>query len=510
MPAAETRNPFREGLFQRRPPDPCAMAIFGATGDLTRRKLVPALFSLASEGQLPPGFSVVGCARREKSNEAFRAEMLDAVNQFSRSRPVDSQTWDEFARGLFYVRGEFGDVDAYRRLAAFLKELDGERRTGGRYLYYLSTPPSQTSEILANLGRAGLNRTSGWSRVVIEKPFGHDLETARALNREALEVFDEDQVFRIDHYLGKETVQNILVLRFANGIFEPLWNFKYVDNVQISVAESIGIEGRGAYFEEAGILRDVVQNHVLQLLCLTAMEPPVAFDANAVRDEKLKVLQALRPLDPEDVAGHVVRGQYGPGELAGVKVPGYRQEPGVAPDSTVETYAALRVFIDNWRWAGVPFYLRAGKRLPKRSTEIAIAFRAVPHVLFKGMAATDERNELVLRIQPDEGVSLQFGSKVPGPAIRVQPVVMDFRYGSAFVLEPPEAYERLLLDAMVGDSTLFTRHDEVEQAWTFVQPILDAWREGPPPSSPNYAAGDWGPKGADTLLESEGRRWRRL
>jgi glucose-6-phosphate 1-dehydrogenase len=504
-----TANPFREGLSTRRSAQPCAVVIFGATGDLTRRKLVPALYNLARENLLPPGSAVVGFARRPKTHDDFRKEMLDAVNQFSRSRPADPRVWEEFAKGLFYVQGEFHDESGYAKLRDFLAGLDRDRATGGRYLSYLSVPPSQMSEILAQLGSSGLSRSAGWSRVIVEKPFGRDLESARALNREILEIFREDQIFRIDHYLGKETVQNLLVMRFANGIFEPLWDRRYVDNVQITVAESIGMEGRGAFYEEAGILRDIVQNHMLQLLCLTAMEPPVAFDANAVRDEKVKVLKAIRRFSREDVGSFVVRGQYAPGIVAGQKVPGYREEPGVSHDSIVETYVAMRLWVDNWRWAGVPFYLRAGKRMPRRVTEIAIEFRAVPHVLFEGMPNANQQNVLAVRVQPDEGISLQFGSKVPGGGIHIQPVLMDFRYGSAFGVEPPEAYERLILDAIIGDSTLFTRHDEVDEAWDVVTRILDAWREGPAPSLPNYVAGEWGPKESDAMLHGEGRRWRR-
>jgi glucose-6-phosphate 1-dehydrogenase len=506
-------NPLREGLRQARIPEPCTMVIFGATGDLTHRKLVPALYTLGHERLQPPGFSVVGFARREKTHDEFRREMKEAVDRFARRRPADPAVWEDFAAGLFYHVGEFGAPDAYARLRGVLDEIDARRGTRRNRVFYLATPPSSYSEIARNLGAAGLVhpvREGGpWSRIIVEKPFGRDLQSARALNRALAEVFDERQIYRIDHYLGKETVQNILVLRFANGIFEPLWNQKYIDHVQITVAESMGVEGRGGYYEEAGALRDMVQNHMLQLLSLTAMEPPVAFSADAVRDEKVKVLQALRRIEGAEVLRRTVRGQYGRGAVAGRPLPGYLEERGVAPDSRIETYVAVEAAIDSWRWAGVPFYLRTGKALPRRVTEIAIQFRRAPHLLFARTDVTRlDPNVLALQLQPEEGIGLTFGSKVPGPEVRIQSVKMDFRYGTAFGDESPEAYERLLLDCMLGDPTLFTRRDEVEAAWDFVTRILDGWREARAPAHA-YEAGTWGPAEADALFAGSERAWRR-
>ncbi len=511
-PSSPTPNPLREGLRLARTPPPGVMIIFGASGDLTQRKLVPALYNLAYERLLPAGFSVVGYARREMSHDDFRARMRQATDRFSRHRPVQTAVWDAFARWLYYLPGDFGDPGGYRRLAEFLADLDREHGTCGHCLFYLATPPAFYPEIIRQLGAAGLNRSDGgWTRIIIEKPFGHDLASARELNRQVLDVFDESQVYRIDHYLGKETVQNILVFRFANGIFEPIWNRRYVDHVQITVAESVGIGNRGPYYEQAGALRDMVQNHILQLLALVAMEPPIAFEADAVRDEKVKLLKAIRLIAPAEVERYTVRGQYGPGAIAGEPVPGYRQEPRVAPDSTAETYVALELFVDNWRWAGVPFYLRTGKRLPKRVTEIAIQFKRAPHLLFKDTpAGRMEPNVLALRIQPDEGIFIKFGTKVPGPDVQIRTVSMDFHYGLAFGAEPPEAYERLLLDAMLGDSTLFTRRDGVETAWELITPIIEGWRQFPPPDFPNYRAGEWGPRAAHEFIERDGRAWRRL
>jgi glucose-6-phosphate 1-dehydrogenase len=479
---------------------------------------VPALYNLARAGHLPAEFAVVGFARSAGDDAAFRQELREGVEEFSRTG-IDSETWESFAQGLTSLRAGYDDPDGYRRLAERLEALDQERGTTGNRLFYLATPPNVTAGIATQLGAAGLVRPPGdegpWSRIVIEKPFGHDLDSAHALNEAVGAVFDESQVFRIDHYLGKETVQNILVLRFANALFEPIWNGTQIDHVQITVAESVGVEGRGGYFEQSGILRDMVQNHLLQLLCLVAMEPPVALEADAIRGEKVQVLRALRPIRSDQAAENTVRGQYGPGWVLGKEVPGYRQEEGVSPTSTVETYAALRVWIDNWRWAGVPFYLRAGKRLPKRTTEIAIQFKAVPRILFnRDPDAPLEPNVLSLRIQPNEGIALRIGVKVPGYASRIQPVTMDFGYGAAFGVEPPEAYERLILDALLGDSTLFTRRDEVEAQWQFITPILEGWAgsKGPegPPELAEYEAGTWGPAAADALLLGDGRAWRRL
>jgi glucose-6-phosphate 1-dehydrogenase len=488
------------------------MVIFGATGDLTHRKLLPALYNLALEQPLPAGFSVIGFARRPYTDEVFRKQALDSINQFSRQKPVNPQVWENFEAGIYYLQSDFNDPKGYARLADKLNELDKTRGTSGNRIFYLSTPPSQYPEIIQQLGAAGLNRNrKGWTRVIIEKPFGHDLPSAKELNRQVAKVFREEQVYRIDHYLGKETVQNILVFRFANGIFEPIWNRRYVDHVQITVAENIGLEGRATYYEESGAIRDMVQNHVLQLLTLVAMEPPVAFDANAVRDEKVKVLHALQPLIGQEVLTNTIRAQYGPGWTHGEKVRGYREEPGVSPVSTTDTFVAMKVSIDSWRWAGVPFYLRTGKHLPKRVTEIAIQFKQPPLMLFKKSDAHGqvEPNILTLRIQPDEGISLKFGSKVPGSEMQIRSVNMDFFYGSSFVREQPEAYERLLLDCMLGDSTLFTRHDEVETAWNFVQGILDVWKSEAIESIPMYEPGTWGPQGADEFVWRDGRRWRR-
>ncbi len=511
-----TTNPLREGLSAERVPLPCTMVIFGASGDLTKRKLVPALYSLARDRLLGSPFNVVGVARRPSSHEDFRTAMRESTNTFARRRPVEDALWESFSQGIFYSQGEFGDPDGYARLKVFLDKLDEERGTAGNRIYYLSTPPAEYPKIIQHLGQAGLinkDRSGPFTRVIIEKPFGHDLASAQALNKDVLGILREDQTFRIDHYLGKETVQNILAFRFANALWEPLWNGKYVDHVQLTVAEAIGVEGRGGYFESAGILRDMVQNHMFQFLCLTAMEPPVAFEADAVRDEKLKVLRSLRPLpsDPADLERHVVRGQYGPGSVAGQPRIGYREEKGVAPDSSVETYVAMNFFIDNWRWAGVPFYLRAGKAMPKRVTEIAIFFKKPPVTLFRRSAGRlqAEPNVLTLRIQPDEGISLKFFSKVPGPTMDVMPVPMEFRYGTSFGAEPPEAYERLILDCMLGDGTLFTRGDEVEASWTWIDRITRAWANGAKPYFPNYDSGSWGPDEADLLIARDGRTWRR-
>ncbi len=516
-PAAEVapvENPLRQGMRTARTPQPCTMVIFGASGDLTRRKLLPALYNLALEGWLPSGFSVVGYARGDTTDDTFRGQMKEAVNTFSRRRPVQPTAWDAFSQGISFIAADFQDPSGYDKLKKQLDELDDTRGTEGNRVFYLATPPQFDPDIIRQLGRVGLNRSGkngqGWARIVVEKPFGHDLESAKALNHELLQVFREDQIYRIDHYLGKETVQNILVFRFANGIFEPVWDRRYVDHVQITVAESVGVENRASYYEGAGALRDMVQSHMLQLLNLVCMEPPVAFDADAVRDEKVKVLRALRPMDPDKSAANTVRGQYGAGWVAGKRVPGYREEPGVAPDSLTETYVALKLFVDNWRWEGVPFYLRHGKRLPKRTTEIAIQFKQAPHLLFRSTQDNPlEPNVLTMHIQPDEGISLRFSSKVPGASMEIRPVHMDFLYGSSFTVESPDAYERLILDCMLGDSTLFTRRDEVEAEWTFITNVLEGWSYEPRPSFPNYDAGSWGPAAADALIEGDGRRWRR-
>jgi glucose-6-phosphate 1-dehydrogenase len=507
---AVRENPLREGLRLPRTPEPCAVVVFGATGDLTSRKLMPALYNLVRERLVPGGLSIVGFARRDWSDEAFRNAMKEAVTEHSREQ-IQEDIWESFARSLHYVSGTFDDLKAYLHLGDRLLRQDEAHGTNGNRLFYLATPPTAYATIAQRLGEAGLvrgSRTGGWARLVVEKPFGRDLASARELNDAIGMVFRERQIFRIDHYLGKETVQNILVFRFGNGIFEPIWNRRYVDNVQVSVAETVGVEGRGNYYEEAGALRDMVQNHLLQVLSYVAMEPIASFQGDAVRDEKAKVLQAIRPVD--DVARDTVRGQYTGGAILGKRVPGYREEEGVAPDSNVETFVAMKLQIDNWRWADVPFYLRTGKRLPKRATEVAITFKTAPLQLFKQVAGDAlTPNLLVLRIQPDEGISLRFGAKVPGTRMDVRPVNMDFRYGAAFSEGAPEAYERLLLDAMLGDSTLFTRWDGVELAWELITPVLQEWERGAPRLE-FYEAGSWGPDGARELLERDGREWHRM
>ena len=514
---ASLTNPLRAGMRQSRTVEPCIVIIFGATGDLTHRKLLPALYNLMLEQPLPPQFTVVGVARRPFTNEDFRQQALDSVNTFSRRRPVNPAVWDAFSKGLYYHQSQFDDLEGYQRLAQLLTQLDRERGTCGNHIFYLATPPSFYSAIADNLSAAGLvqrageTSSEGWSRIIVEKPFGHDLESALALNRELNKAFTEQQIYRIDHYLGKETVQNIMVLRFGNGIFEPIWNRRYVDNVQITVAEHIGVENRGDYYEEAGALRDMMQNHMMQLLTLVAMEPPVNFGADSVRDEKVKVLRAIPPLSDSELAHDTVRGQYGPGMVGGELVKGYKQEPHVSQASKTDTFVALKLIIENWRWAGVPFYLRTGKRLAKRITEIAIQFKRPPYLLFRGTGADQmQPNVLSLRIQPNEGISLLFSAKVPGQEMQIRTVNMDFLYGSSFGVEPPEAYERLLLDCILGDSTLFTRIDETELAWQFVDAVERGWARQNVTALPQYEPGIWGPKEADALIERDGRTWRRL
>jgi glucose-6-phosphate 1-dehydrogenase len=512
-------NPLREGLRLERMAEPCTMVICGATGDLTERKLGPALYNALLGGFLPPEFTVVGFARRDLSDEAFRDHLLEGINRHSRNRPAKDAIWESFARGIEYHRGEFDDPAAYAELAKRLDRIDRDRGTSGNRLFYLAVPPSLYPEIVNQLDRAGLAASGGrretgsprgWTRVIVEKPFGSDLETARTLNREIAEVFDEDQVFRIDHYLGKETVQNLTVFRFGNGLFEPIWNRRYIDSVQITVAETVGVEGRGEFYDATGALRDIVQNHALQLMATFAMEPPVEFAAEDLRDEKLKVLRGVKPMSPADVAANTVRGQYVSGWVEGEKVPSYRDEPNVRPDSETETFAALKLTIDSWRWAGVPFYLRTGKALPSRVTEISVQFKRAPLALFAraGVPQVDP-NVLAIRVQPDEGILLRFGAKVPGQGLQIRTVNMDFRYGSSFAVDSPDAYETLLLDAMVGDASLFTRNDEVERAWEILEPVLEAWRSGSGGPLHFYGAGTWGPPAADELLERDGRAWRR-
>jgi len=508
----EVPNPLRPGLRAESAPEPCAVVIFGASGDLAHRKLVPALYNLAVGAHLPAAFGIVGVSKSEFTHDQFAEDMHDAVAKFSRTRPIDEEVWQDFAAGMRYVSGSFDDPQAFATLRAQLEELDRTRATRGNRLYYFATPPSTFPTLLQQLKAANLinpPNAPASTRVVIEKPFGRDLGSARQLNRLVLETCDERQVFRIDHYLGKETVQNLLVFRFGNSIFEPVWNRRYVDHVEITAGEELGIEARGRYYEEAGILRDMIQNHVLQLVCLSAMEPPVAFDADAVRDEKVKVLRAVEVLEtPEQVTSHVVLGQYTAGSVLGKDVPGYQQEKEVAAASRTPSFVAIKLNIRSWRWDGVPFYIRSGKRMPKRATEIAVVFRPLPHSLFG--PGRSQPNVLIIRVQPEEGIALRFSAKVPGERYRPRTVSMDFRYGTAFGASTPEAYERLLLDAMRGDQTLFTRKDEVEAAWKIVGSILKVTESPEFPAPFPYPAGTWGPTAADELLAQDGRSWRRL
>jgi glucose-6-phosphate 1-dehydrogenase len=501
QPAAQ-ENPLLEGLTIRRMADPCAFVIFGASGDLTRRKLFPALYSLALRRMLPEQFAIVGVARSEETDEEFRERMKRAVQEFGRD-DFDDEVWEWLAAGMRYVATDFADEAGQDRLLAALTELDEARGTAGNRVYYLAVPPDALPVLVRELGKR--RSTGGWTRVVVEKPFGRDLTSARELNAKLLESFDESEIFRIDHYLGKETVQNLLALRFANGIFEPIWNRQFVDHIQITVAETLGIEGRAAFYEQAGAIRDVFQNHLLQLVALTAMEPPVDFTAESVRNEKVKVLRALHTPGPK----HVVRGQYGRGYIEGEEVPGYREEPAVDPNSLTETYVAAKLYVDNWRWADTPIYVRAGKRLARRETTIAIEFQRAPHPPFEQADSEGLRpNVLVVHIQPDEGVSLEFAAKVPGQGMMLRTVHMDFLYGGTFRTGIPEAYERLILDCLRGDATLFTRADEVEEQWSLVDAIVALWKRDRP-SFPNYAAGTWGPAAANELMRRDAREWRR-
>jgi glucose-6-phosphate 1-dehydrogenase len=505
-------NPLREGLRLERVPDPHVMVLFGATGDLSHRKVFPALAQLWRTNLLPQDWMLVAVGRRDYSDETFRAEIGRSLAQFDRVQ-LEPEVARQFLERIVYYQGDFADETTFDQLSDRLDELDRDHGTSGNRLYYLATKASSFPLCVAQLGRCGLDHEihgGGWRRIVIEKPFGRDLESAKRLNREVGRVFRESQIYRIDHYLGKETVRNLMVFRFGNGIFEPLWNRRYVDHVQITMAESIGVEERGAFYEETGATRDVVQNHLLQLLSLVAMEPPATFDADALRDEKVKVLRAIPEPTRADATRNVVRGQYGPGWVGAEPVRGYREEDFVDAQSETETFLAARFQIDDWRWSGVPFYLRAGKRLPKRATEIAIQFKEVPHRLFRDAAIDPDPNLLAIRIQPDEGILLRFGSKVPGLGLDIRTVTMDFTYGSAFSVDSPDAYETLLLDAMLGDASLFTRADEVEAAWTIATPIVESWLDAPAPDFPNYAAGTWGPEAAEALIEREGRRWRRI
>jgi glucose-6-phosphate 1-dehydrogenase len=488
--------------------DSCTVVLFGASGDLAKRKVIPAMFELARNQSLGPRYAIAGFARTAMTDESFRAAAADGAKNMAEGGPGDPQQWSEFAANLCYQEGDYSDPAAYERLARRLAEIESKKQLSGNRLFYLSTPPEVYPHIVEQLGRAGLAKPAGGesaTRIIIEKPFGRDLATAKALNRTVLSVFGEEQVYRIDHYLGKDTVQNLLVLRFSNGIFEPLWNRNYVDHVQITAAETLGVERRGGFYETAGALRDMIQSHVLQLTSLVAVEPSASFDATAVRNEKLKVLQSIRPFDLEMVAHSVVRGQYAPGQVGGEPVPGYREEPGVNPKSRTETFVAMRLEIDNWRWANVPFYLRTGKRLAKRSTEIVIQFKRAPHIVFRDRDV--EANRLVLNIQPEEGISVSFGAKRPGTDMGIGNVTMDFNYREGFGGTPRSAYATLLLDCLRGDATLFDRGDNVEAAWALVDPILDVWSAAKTASVPQYSAGNWGPQESDVLLERDGRKW---
>jgi glucose-6-phosphate 1-dehydrogenase len=495
-------NPLLQGLRRRRTAEPCALTIFGASGDLSQRKLFPALYELAYRHLLPEQFAVLGVARSQMSSEDFADKMKDAVAHHARDE-FREDVWEWLCECIRYIDADFADEESWDQVAACLSALDEERGTRGNRVYYLAIPPSAFELVVTNLGKRRSNE--GWTRVIVEKPFGHDLASSRELNETIGAHFSETEIYRIDHYLGKETVQNMLVLRFANGIFEPIWNRQFVDHVQITVAESVGIEGRAGFYEEAGAVRDVFQNHLLQLLALMAMEPPIEFDAESVRNEKVKVLRAMHTPGPK----HVVRGQYGPGFIEGEEVPGYREEEGVAADSTTETYVGAKLYVDNWRWADTPFYVRTGKRLQRRETAIAIQFKRAPHPPFEAGSADGLRpNVLLMHIQPDEGVSLEIGAKVPGQGLTIRTVHMDFLYGGAFRTGLPEAYERLILDCLLGDTTLFMRSDEVEEQWALVDAIVAPWQRDRP-HFPNYEAGSWGPAAAEDLLRRDGRSWRR-
>jgi glucose-6-phosphate 1-dehydrogenase len=506
-------NPLRAGLESNRISDPCSVVFFGASGDLVKRMLMPAMYNLRLGGILPTQFAITGFSRSQISNDDFRDQMKNAVDEFSRSGPAKEPLWADFANRLTYVNGDFDDVEGFKRLKTRLAENDEQLGTAGNRLYYLSTPPSVFSKIVKQLHDAGLgpkDQEKGWSRIIIEKPFGASLESAHALQAAVSKVFDEKHVYRIDHYLGKEPVQDIMALRFANVMFEPIWNRRYIDHVQITAAETVGVEGRGGYYENAGALRDMIQNHVVNLLALVAMEPPISPSADHIRDEKFKVLSALRQISLDDVPRLTARGQYGMGLIQGKPVPGYREEPSVDPESTTETYACVKFLIDNWRWADVPFYLRSGKRLARKHSEIAVTFRSIPHRIFGEAGDQIESNTLVMKIQPEEGVSIRFNAKIPGPKMHIRGVTMDFNYGTGFGVVSAPAYERLIGDAIRGDATLFTRWDAVQQAWAAVTPIMERWSEARIIDFPNYLAGSQGPQNADALLVADGREWRRI
>lgn len=498
------------GVLTGRPGDPCVMVIFGATGDLTKRKLIPALYNLAREKLLAPEFAIIGFAFNDFNTDTFREQLSKDIKSFATCE-VDPNLWNWFLQRIHYVQGDFKDPASYQKLKDQMDQVCREHTVPRNFFYYLATAPVFFGEIVRQLSAAGLTKEEPqvWARVVIEKPFGHDLDSARALNAEIKEVLYERQIYRIDHYLGKETVQNILVFRFGNGIFEPIWNRRYIDHIQVTAAETVGVEQRGGYYDTSGALRDMIPNHLFQLLTLTTMEPPISFSANAVRDEQAKILNAIQIPTPEDVLSESVRGQYGEGTMDGQRVPAYRKEDKVPLESATETFVALKLLIDNWRWADVPFYLRTGKRLAKRVTEIAIQFRRAPFVLFRDTPVEKlKANRLVIHIQPDEGISLQFGAKVPGAIMNLGTVEMDFNYVDYFGSTPSTGYERLIHDCMIGDATLFQRADMVEAGWSVIQPLIDVWKALPPRSFPNYAAGSWGPKEADELLARDQRSWR--
>ncbi|ADE55217.1 glucose-6-phosphate dehydrogenase [Coraliomargarita akajimensis] len=511
--ADESRHPFLKGLSKHRGAVPTVMVIFGASGDLTARKLVPAIFNLGVDNLLPGDFHLIGYGRKPIEDEAFRSIMDEAINEFSR-RPLNEEIWGRVRSTMTYHAGGYDESAAFVSLAQKIDAIEAELGREVQRLFYISTPPSVFEPIIANLGSSGLARahfgTKLASKVIIEKPFGRDLESARELNASINGVFDESQVYRIDHYLGKETVQDLLVQRFANSIFEPLWNREYVDNVQITVAESLGVGTRGGYYDTSGALRDMIQNHTMQLVALTAMEPPVSLDPESIRDEKVKVLKAIQPLELKPVGGDVVRARYTGGLVNGEAVPAYLDAEGIPADSTTETYAALRLSINNWRWKGVPFYIRSGKRMARRASEIAIQFKRPPGILFSEGSKFDvAANTMVIRIQPDEGVTLVMNSKVPGLETRTQPVKMHFRYSTTFGSNTPEAYERLILDAMIGDSTLFIRGDETEASWKLVTPILEYWKECGAQGLEEYAAGSWGPLASEQMLWEKSHQWRK-
>ncbi len=492
------------------PGDPCVLVIFGASGDLTRRLLLPALYHLACDNLLSDQFAIVGMAMDDWTTEEFRARMAVQVRQFTTRAPFDDAVWDRFVARLHYTPGKFDDPQAFDRLRAVVAGIDAELDCRGNMLFYMATPPSVFGLLSRSLNTAGFQQLGdGWKRVIVEKPFGHDLPTAVALNREMLAFWREDQIYRIDHYLGKETVQNLMAFRFSNGMFEPLWNRNFIDHIQFTVGESVGVEGRGGYYEGSGVMRDMIQNHMFQMLAYLCMEPPVSFAADAVRNEKAKLLDAVRIMSPADIARDAVRGQYGPGKGPdGKPLAGYREEPNVSPTSGTETFAAIKMHIDNWRWEGVPVYLRSGKRLWKRGTEIVVQFKRAPDVLFRAAGADQiDHNRLIFHMQPDQGIELRFHAKVPGTQLRLQNVNMRFAYGDAFQASRAIGYEVLVYNCMIGDATLFSRTDLVEGAWRIAQPLLDTWAKTPPTDFPNYGAGSWGPKAAFDLLERDGRRW---